>query len=346
MKTTKIMLATMLAAAFAPTLAAAPQPPEESHITMMEDAGGGAQGANVVHKRAITLTGLPGGAGVSFTVPMMNKVTKNAPYSAEVISESVQNLADGNQIVKKYSRNSYRDSAGRTRRENHNDKGELVSITIDDPVEGFSYTLNPRNKTANKVTRRSDVGPAVAVNEAARAQIEQLRKEGKLPAVERKEGAGEFIIKRVERSDGDAAKQGNDKVRIQFPGAPGELARQLVPVITNAMADTRWSRNATVKDLGTKDIEGVQAKGKMRSYEIPAGELGNRNPIVVTYETWHSPELQTIVYTKHSDPRSGERIYRMAGLKRDEPAAALFTVPSDYTVKDLTTPRKPAEEKK
>lgn len=344
MKTTKIMLAAMLAGAFAHTLAAAPQPPEEFHIVSMGDAGGGAQEVNVVQKRAITLAGLPGGAELSFTAPMLNKVTKNAPYSAEVISESVQNLADGNQIVKKYSRNSYRDSAGRTRRETNSDKGELVIISIDDPVEGFSYTLYPRNKTANKTTRRNDVGPAVAVSEAARARIEQLRKEGKLPAAgERKEGAQDVLIKRVER-EGEIAKQGTEKVRIQFPGQPGELARQIGPVITNAMADTRWSRNATVKDLGTKEIEGVQAKGKLRSYEIPAGEMGNRNPIVVTYEIWHSPELQTVIYTKHSDPRSGERIYRMAGVKRDEPAAALFTVPSDYTVKDLTT--KPAEEKK
>ena len=72
----------------------------------------------------------------------------------------------------------------------------------------------------------------------------------------------------------------------------------------------------------------------MRSYEIPAGEMGNRNPIVVSHETWYSPELQVTVYTKHSDPRSGDNTYRLENLKREEPAAALFAVPSDYTVKD------------
>jgi hypothetical protein len=41
-----------------------------------------------------------------------------------------------------------------------------------------------------------------------------------------------------------------------------------------------------------------------------------------------------MVYHKHSDPRSGEVVYRLENLKRDEPAPALFTVPSDYTVKD------------
>lgn len=335
MKTTKIMLAAMLAGVFAPTLAAAPQPPEESSIAMMENAGGGAQEGNEVQKRAITVAGQPGRAQLPFTTPILEKVIKNAPYSAEVISESVQNLADGNQIAKKFSNNSYRDSAGRTRRETQNDKGDIVLISIDDPVEGYTYMLNPRLKTANKTTRRNNAGPVLAIIDAARPRNEQWRKEG----------AQDVLIKRIER-EGEAAKQGTEKVRIQFPGEPGELARRIGPVITNAMGDARWSRNATVKDLGTREIEGVQAKGKLRSYEIPAGEMGNRNPIAVSYEIWHSPELQAVIYTKHTDPRSGERIYRMAGLKRDEPAASLFTVPSDYTIKDLTTPRKPAEEKK
>jgi hypothetical protein len=97
----------------------------------------------------------------------------------------------------------------------------------------------------------------------------------------------------------------------------------------------KWSAKATIKDLGTRDIEGVKAEGKLRSYEIPAGEVGNRNPIAVSDESWYSPELQVTVLSKHSDPRSGDNIYRMAGIKREEPAAALFAVPSDYTVKDV-----------
>jgi hypothetical protein len=71
-----------------------------------------------------------------------------------------------------------------------------------------------------------------------------------------------------------------------------------------------------------------------RSYEIPAGEIGNRNAIVVSDETWYAPDLQVTVYTKHSDPRSGDTVFRLDSLKREEPAASLFSVPSDYTVKD------------
>jgi hypothetical protein len=49
------------------------------------------------------------------------------------------------------------------------------------------------------------------------------------------------------------------------------------------------------------------------------------------------------VYSKHSDPRSGEYICRLEGLKRGEPAPALFTVPADYAVRDThrRAPRAP-----
>ncbi|HEX4858673.1 MAG TPA: hypothetical protein VFV17_06610, partial [Usitatibacteraceae bacterium] len=90
----------------------------------------------------------------------------------------------------------------------------------------------------------------------------------------------------------------------------------------------------TSSSLGTKDFDGVRAEGKSLSYSIPAGEIGNRNAIVVTTETWFSPELQATVYSRHSDPRSGETVYRMSAIKRSEPAASLFTVPDGYVVKD------------
>jgi hypothetical protein len=97
----------------------------------------------------------------------------------------------------------------------------------------------------------------------------------------------------------------------------------------------RWASKASVKDLGSREIEGIKAQGKSRSYEIPAGEVGNRNPIVVASESWYAPELQVTVLTKRTDPRTGERSWRMSNVKREEPAAALFSVPSDYAVKDV-----------
>jgi hypothetical protein len=116
--------------------------------------------------------------------------------------------------------------------------------------------------------------------------------------------------------------------------AEAHAAARVAPMIAGALGEHKWASKAEKKELGTREFNGVKATGIQRSYEIPAGEIGNRNAIVVSTETWTSPELQAVVYRKHTDPRMGESVFRLEGLKREEPAASLFAVPSDYTIKD------------
>jgi hypothetical protein len=265
------------------------------------------------------------------TAPLVQHIAvrqiRNAPYSAEMVTERQQNLADGNQIAERNSTMSYRDSAGRTRQEVRNTKGELQVVTIHDPASGTSWILRPQDRSATRVGGDAAHWAAVgrAAGEAARQRIEQLRKEGRLPDDAQR---GAVIVKRVDRTDGDVL---ND-VRIQLARPMGQLG--LAP-LAGAFGDTRWAAAATTKELGTREFDGVKAAGKLRSYEIPAGEIGNRNPIVVSDETWFAPDLQITVYAKHSDPRSAEVVSRIEHLKREEPAAALFGVPADYTVREV-----------
>jgi hypothetical protein len=80
-------------------------------------------------------------------------------------------------------------------------------------------------------------------------------------------------------------------------------------------------------NLGVRDFDGVKAEGKSTVWTIPAGEIGNRNPIQVTSETWYSPELQVTVMSRYNDPRTGESVYRLANIQRAEPPAELFKPP-------------------
>ena len=73
---------------------------------------------------------------------------KNAPYSAEIITERTQTLADGNQITKRSSSATWRDSAGRTRQETRDASGAAKSIHINDAVDGSRITLTPSDQTA------------------------------------------------------------------------------------------------------------------------------------------------------------------------------------------------------
>jgi hypothetical protein len=102
---------------------------------------------------------------------------------------------------------------------------------------------------------------------------------------------------------------------------------------SNASPRFPGSQDIVTTSLGTQTLNGVTAEGTRYTRTIPAGAIGNQNPIVITTERWYSPDLQTVVMTKRSDPRMGETVTQLTNIQRTEPDAALFQVPSDYTVK-------------
>ena len=285
----------------------------------------------------------------------MAKNVKNAPYSAEVISENVQTLPDGNQITRKSSTMSFRDSAGRTRQETRDSKGAIRSIQIHDVVDGTRYVISPSRKSATKIGIDKDLQKRIEeIREKARA----MARDGTAHIIEHSRPGEEIIVKRVELPEAEGKKGIRDEVRVNVKRMSGDIKLSVndsgnahysfsnrderrmalselpqLSALDNLFMDGKWSRKTTTSQLGTKDFDGVRAEGKSVSYTIPAGEIGNKNPIVVSTETWTSPDLQVVVYSKHSDPRSGDSIYRLANVKRTEQPATLFMVPEGYAVK-------------
>jgi hypothetical protein len=92
--------------------------------------------------------------------------------------------------------------------------------------------------------------------------------------------------------------------------------------------------DSKTESLGQKMIEGVMADGTRTTTVIAAGAIGNVQPITIVSEQWFSEDLQVLVLTRHSDPRSGESTYRLTGIVRAEPDRSLFEVPPDYTVRE------------
>jgi hypothetical protein len=84
-----------------------------------------------------------------FRVPVEAKLIKGAPFSADIVTESIQTLSDGNRIVQRSTTRFYRDSAGRVRREEERGNGS-PAITITDPVAGTSYSLDVDNRIARQ----------------------------------------------------------------------------------------------------------------------------------------------------------------------------------------------------
>ena len=88
----------------------------------------------------------------------------------------------------------------------------------------------------------------------------------------------------------------------------------------------------STESLGTKTIDGLNVEGTRTTRTIPAGQIGNEQPIVITTEKWYSPELQTIVSLTRTDPRFGTTTYQLTNINRADPPQSLFIVPQDYTV--------------
>ena len=91
--------------------------------------------------------------------------------------------------------------------------------------------------------------------------------------------------------------------------------------------------NITTTSLGMQTVNGVAATGTQLTETIPAGAIGNVQPIQVIRVTWVSTDLKVPVQIKSSDPRFGTSDLEVTNIVEGEPAATLFVVPAGYTVK-------------
>jgi hypothetical protein len=222
---------------------------------------------------------------------MPGRVVKNAPFSADVVTERTQTLANGDHIKQTSTAHLFRDSEGRTRREQSLNVLEQVGLAsgtsnrtvvfINDPVGGASYALDSTNKTATKSVRPARSGAG---------------------------GRGAWSQQGAVRSGPNVASRGRGRGAGNNP-------------------------NIKTESLGTQTMEGVQVQGTRTTMTIPAGQMGNDQPLQIVTERWYSADLQTTLLVKHSDPRSGETVTRYANVSRVEPAPALFQVPPDYQVR-------------
>ncbi len=285
----------LIAATAAVTLTAQEPPPRHLEIV----TAGQPDGPNMVYgQMGTTVAGVPGGGGmgmafagseakfISFEMSMNGKAVTGAPYAADAVTETTQTLGDGNHITRKTTNKTYRDSQGRTRREQSfqaigpwsTEGASSVMVQINDPVAGVNYSLNSGAK------------------EATRIEMPSALRHAQMEADTRK------MIAQAKAS-GAHVTTFNTKV-----SPPKE------------------------ESLGSQMINGVQAEGTKNTITIPAGQIGNDQPIDIVDERWYSTELQTLVKSVHSDPRMGTTTYQLTNIDRAEPSPSLFEVPADYKV--------------
>jgi hypothetical protein len=305
----RLLIGVLLAAAGA---AAHAQEPARGALTLTVD------GQSMMPARASTV--------------VESRITTGRPYSAEATTEFVQVLGDGNKIVRKASVRVYRDGEGRTRREEIASDGTVKSISIYDPVSHVTFVLDPATRIARKSAVRV-VYPSPLTDDQKREMETKLKTE----LVARERVAGKVALVAPADVPAEAASLEIRKRQVETMAAAGGVgAGVLQPALRSE------SRAVQEESLGQKAFDGVLADGKRVTTVLPAGAIGNQQPITVQSEQWFAPDLEILVMTRHSDPRTGETAYALSNIVRAEPAAGLFDVPADYTIQESSYLRTPA----
>lgn len=250
---------------------------------------------------------------VQARMPLETRTVKSAPYSAEVVTDHMQQLADGNRIVEHSSGRVYRDREGRVRREEDRPSGH-PAISIFDPVSGVSYSLDPERRIAWKSS--AQVGFALM---------------NKLDAAKMEAGRIEELKRRVEQAP--EVIEMRKKVEAEHRTAETmtvETAGGIMTMRRSSMGGEQHKEEA----LPARTIEGVRVEGRRMTTTIAAGAIGNEWPITIVSEEWTSPDLQVLVLTDRKDPRNGDSSYKLQGIQRGDPSPSLFQVPSDYEVRE------------
>src|SRR5712671_7707432 len=250
-----------------------------------------------------------GGAGVflSTELPGSEKVVTGAPYTATVSTEMTQVLGDGNRIVNKTSASLARDSQGRTRRE------ETMGMVGPWQVNGpkLVFINDPATQTNYVLDVNRQVASVINVGNLNKGIVSRMSLPGNPPPLPPPPPGANVSIR---------TEAGGNVKFVQKGSAVGP------------------AEDAKTESLGVQTMEGVYVEGKRTTTTIPAGQIGNVQPIESVSEVWFSPDLQMVVMSKHSDPRFGETTYQLTGIQRAEPDHSLFEVPPGYALQNMPAP--------
>jgi hypothetical protein len=275
-----------------------------------------------------------------------DSVTRGNPYSSRETREFKQVLSDGTVISRQSTRLLARDGEGRTRQELRQPDG-ASRIFINDPVAKRTHIIDPQKRTACSARFDKD-----AINDC----FKQMRGDWKplgfsfsptdrgIPLMVANDDVRVNVssnAKVIDLTEGQSASgrsggfswSSSDGGRVEVtPGASSVTTPPNPPTPPKPPLPGQTTRDSkVVRENSTTTYEGLKVDVSRSVETIAVGVLGNNRPIESVFERYYSPDLKMTVYSKRSDPRSGESIYRMTEIKRSEPDANLFRVPAGFS---------------
>lgn len=221
-------------------------------------------------------------------------------YTAEFKTTNVRTLANGTTITTETKEVRARDSQGRAlsiRTRTPPGAGiEVTSGNVENPVDNTKIIWNSHDKKASVL---------------------------RLPVQDQRHGCWTSDSRHLTiHYDGDAPPSNT------IVGDGGGAGSAMVGAEFEVTPKTEQMR----EDLGTASIQGLEAKGTRFTSVIPAGKVGNDNPITTTREIWRAPGFPLPLREISEDPRTGKMTRETVSLTIGEPDIALFQPPEGYEV--------------
>jgi hypothetical protein len=219
------------------------------------------------------------------------------PYTAEFKITHVQTLANGTTITRDTTEIEARDSQGRSLRSTTDQTAEMggaaeTRVNVNDPMGGTQSNWDTRTMKAH-VT--------------------------KMPPQDQRQGCW-------------ATDSGNFRISRYEGPRPGAPAPNGTPLPGGGTLVPAQRNKPEIEDLGESSIQGISVHGHRLITTIPAGQIGNNQPIVTTSENWSSAEFGLTLRDIVDDPRSGKRTRELVNLTPGEPDPTVFQIPDGYEV--------------
>ena len=228
-----------------------------------------------------------------------HKAPEMLPFTATIKTTQVQTLANGATITSESESTQAQDSMGRTYYSSTTNsaltgRSALTFYQVSDPVTHTSERWDSESKKVTvTVLPPKDQQRGCWVNDSGNSHFSY--------------GA--------EPEEQSARK----------PNAPKRSATAMPVAISSAPKES-------YEDLGTQTIQGLQVHGYRGTLTVPAGQMGNDQPLITTSERWRSEVYGIDAREITDDPRQGKTTKELTNFSAGEPDSALFQIPDGYEV--------------
>jgi hypothetical protein len=288
------------------------------------------------HCLLLAVFSLAASAPACSQTPSVNSPSKTAgpvqqtSYTVELKTITVVTLVNGTTITRESSEIHAIDSQHRslystTFERPIRDQQPVTMVHVEDPVEGRHISWNSQKQEATVVNEP----PVDQRHDCWRSDSGRQETHYPSPRPASRTGSGAGVSGSI--SAVLAATSGaiglNPPADIR--GIGGGMGSVGAPAGSVPRLSHTPSKN---EDLGTTTIEGVEVHGSRATNMIPAGQVGNDQPLVSTTESWTAPSLGISLRTVRDDPQLGKSTTEVVRLDLTEPPLSTFQPPDGYKI--------------